>query len=114
MTVRPLRTFNQDARARYRWKQEVESQASADAWSDALGRALDELTATAPGFENSYAYARESDDLPGGPYRAKMFGPGRKHTHRIVFRVTAAAGGPVIELVALRHPGQGDLTPLDL
>ena len=110
MTLFKARSFQRDRRAQFRWQQTTKSTDAAVRWDDAVETAIAELR-TAP---DSYAYARESDDLPGGPYRAKMFGPGRKHTHRIVFRVTAAAAGPVIELVALRHLGQGDLTPLDL
>ena len=104
------RTFKNGLRACYRSMQEWQGNEAADEWAIAAAAATIALRNTHPGFETSYALSRESDDLPGGPYRDKLFGVGRKKTHRIVFRVTPAA----IELVAVRHLAQDDLTPLDL
>ena len=72
--------------------------------------ALDHAAADLAGNPLGLAEAHGSPDLPNGPHRVKMFGPGKKPTHRIVFRVTPSA----VELVAVRHLAQDDLTPLDL
>ena len=104
MRVRPLRGFNRDFRARYRWKQESESAIAAEIWADALRAALAALAASP--FPEAHALTQESDRLPAGPYRAKTFGVGKKPTHRIVFRVAANE----LQLVALRHLAQEDLT----
>ena len=110
MTVRQLRSFRRDLRAAIRAAETRSGPDYADRLAEAAADAVGGLVATHPGFDNSYALSRESDDLPGGPYREKLFGLGKSRTHRVVFRVTPAA----VELVAVRHLAQDDLTPLDL
>ena len=111
MNVSRTRSFGRDFRAAYRSEQERRSAAVAEDWAWAARRAVQDLTETRPGFLDGYAYAHEGERLPGGPYRVKMFGVGKKQTHRLVFRVLA---DDAVELVALRHLAQDDLTPLDL
>ena len=111
VTVRKARSFDRDFRVAYRSKQEGESAAAAEDWAWAARQAVDELVATAPGFVTGYALAHEDDRLPGGPYRVKMFGAGKKPKYRLVFRLRSENE---IELVALRHLARDDLSPLDL
>ena len=109
MNVRTLRSFERDARAQYRRLQNVDAVRATNC-RDALDVATAELAGTRPGFETAYPLSRESGTLPDGPYRDKLFGPGKRPTYRPVFRVTPAA----VELVAVRHLSQDDLTALDL
>ena len=105
-----LRSFKRDRQTQFRWQQSrsADSVEDALAWDDALMDALAELAASA--FPKAHALAHESDRLPDGPYRVKLFGVGAGPTHRILFRVTAAE----IQLVAIRHLAQADLTGDDL
>ena len=103
-----LRSFERDRQAQFRWRQSTASTDDALIWEDAVSDALAALAASS--FPEAYALAQESDRLPAGPYRAKTFGVGKKPTHRIVFRVAANE----LQLVALRHLGQEDLTADDL
>ena len=110
MKIRQLRSFDRDFRVCFRSKQTWSSPDAAVRWARAVADATAELGATHPGFENAYPLSRESGTISGGPYRDKLFGPGKKPTYRLVFRVAPDA----IELVAVRHLSQADLTDLDL
>ena len=120
MTVDSTAGFKRGLRAFYRSIQVRDGTRAADQWADAAVAAIAALAATHPGFEASYALSRETDLLPGGPYRDKLFGVGRRKTHRLVFRLASepadpsAANPAAVELVAVRHLAQDDLTPLDL
>ena len=74
--------------------------------SGSVNAALDEPAADA--FPEGYALCHEAEDL-GEPLRQKMFGPGRRLSHRLIFRVTPAA----IEVLAVRGFHQRDLTTRD-
>ena len=107
MPVDPSTRFLDQVDAEFDWRERTHGPASADRWYDAVNAALDELAADA--FPAGYALCHEAEDL-GEPLRQKMFGPGRRPSHRLIFRVTPAA----IEVLAVRGFGQRDLTPRDL
>ncbi len=88
------------------WRERCRSQASADRWFQALDRAMTALADSA----GSHALCRESDDLPGGPYRECYFGVGRAKSHRLVYRVR----GGTAEVVAVRSFAQRDLATGDV
>ena len=79
-------------------------------WEFAPDAAVADLAAAGQEFVESYGPSRESADLPGGPYRDKPFGVGKRNTHRVIYCVNSG----VIELVAVRHLHQRDLTGGDL
>ena len=110
MTVIALRSFDRDRRARLAWAAARLSPTDAARLDLAVDDAIAALAATLPGFETGYPPSAESDALPGGPYRDKLFGTGRAKKYRIVFRIASGT----IELVALRHASQPDLTAADL
>ena len=72
-----------------------------------MNAALDELAADA--FPTGYALRPEADDL-GEPLRQKMFGVGRRFSHRMILRVTGAA----IEALAVRDLRRRAVTARDL
>ena len=108
MPVRLSPEFLRQADATYEWRERHLSPGAADRWYDALNAALDEL-ADPDAFPTGYAPSREAEDL-GEPLRDKLFGVGRRPSHRLIFRVTPAA----VEVVALRGTAQPDLTRRDL
>ena len=106
MTLLKARSFQRDRRAHFRWQQAGRSLGQALLWDDAVEAAVDEIAAAPAG----YALARESDDLPGGPYpredvrrRAPADAPDRIPRHPLGNRTGRPAAS-----------GEGDLTALDL
>ena len=106
MIVRPSSKAERQIREQYRWLRENRTAGHAAAWFRSLQAAK---RAILP-MPESRPICRESDDLPGGPYREHYFGAGRSKTHRLVFRVTPAA----VEVVAVRGLRQRDLTAGDV
>ena len=108
MRVDPSPRFLRQVDAEFEWRERHVSATSADRWYDAVNAALDELADPAA-FPEGYSLCREAATL-GEPLRQKMFGVGRRPTHRLIFRVTAEA----VEVLAVRDLRRRDVTARDL
>lgn len=74
-------------------------------WVKGIRKAIDSLAEN----PDRCGLAHESDDFEF-ELRELYFGVGRKKTHRILFRITE----DIVEILAVRHFAQQDVTPDDL
>lgn len=102
--VEVTRRAERQLRAITEWYRQQDA-AAADRWAERCERMFETLE-----FNPEHnALARESEDLEL-ELREVYFGSGRRKTHRVVFTIV----GRSVQVVAVRHFAQRDLTATDI